>query len=161
MKTREIKLENHNVLGTIEFDFTDKKCNKQPLIEYRYHHLGIPTDAVRPNERYSENFKMYTSDNDGDFRIQFHRFEEECPLHPIIKNNPHIALQVDNLEKAIRGREILLGPYEPIPRYKVAIVNDCGLPVELIETDLTIEELWDKSKQQKDLNINGLKGFGK
>ncbi len=128
-------------------------------MEYRYHHLGIPTDIVKPNEKYSENFKMYTSDNDGDFRIQFHRFEEDSPLHPIIKNNPHVALQVDDLENAIKGHEILLGPYEPIARYKVAIINDSGLPVELIETDLTIAELWDTSKKQKDLNVKGLKEF--
>ncbi|ANI90204.1 hypothetical protein A9P82_13450 [Arachidicoccus ginsenosidimutans] len=126
-------------------------------IEYRYHHLGIPTDIIRPHERYSDNFKMYTSDNNGDFRVQFHRFEKDSPLHPIIKNNPHIALQVDNLEEAIKGREILLGPYEPIEGYKVAIINDGGLPVELIETDLSIEELWGKAKLQEDLNTDGLK----
>jgi len=135
----------------------DKSNNKQNQVEYRYHHLGIPTDIVRPDERYSGNFKMFTSDNEGEFRIQFHRFEKNSPLHPIIKNNPHVALQVDNLEDAIAGREILLGPYEPIERYKVAIINDNGLPIELIETDLTIEELWNKAKQQKDLNVDGLK----
>ncbi|HUZ58098.1 MAG TPA: hypothetical protein VMU83_04895 [Hanamia sp.] len=85
------------------------KDNKQNSTKYRYHHLGIPTDIIRPNERYSEDFKMYTSDNDGDFRIQFHRFEKDRPLHPIIKNNPHIALQVANLEEEIKGREVFLG----------------------------------------------------
>lgn len=127
------------------------------IVEYRYHHLGIPTDLVKPNERYSESFKMYTSDNEGDFRLQFHRFERDCPLHPIIKNNPHVALQVDNLEIAIKGREILLGPFEPIERYKVAIINDGEMPIEFIETDLTIEELWGKAKTNSDLNVDGLK----
>jgi len=135
----------------------DKSNNKQSLVGYRYHHLGIPTDIVRPDERYSENFKMFTSNNEGEFRIQFHRFEKNSPLHPIIKNNPHVALQVANLEDAIAGREILLGPYEPIERYKVAIINDNGLPIELIETDLTIEELWNNAKQQKDLSVDWLK----
>jgi hypothetical protein len=135
----------------------DNSNNKQNPAEYRYHHLGIPTDIVRPDERYSENFKMYTSDNEGEFRIQFHRFEKNSPLHPIIKNNPHVALQVDNLEGAISGREILLGPYEPIEGYKVAIINDNGLPIEFIETDLTIEEIWNSAKQQKGLNVDELK----
>lgn len=66
-------------------------------IQYSFHHIGIPIDIIRPNEKYSENFKMFTSDNDGDFKIQFHRFEKDSPLHPIIKNNPHIALQVNNI----------------------------------------------------------------
>ena len=38
--------------------------------EHRYHHMGIPTDEVRPNEKFSEAFGMYTSDVEGDFRIQ-------------------------------------------------------------------------------------------
>lgn len=124
--------------------------------KYNFHHLGIPTQEVKPNEHYSENFKMYTSDHPGKFRIQFHRFEKDSPLHPIIKNNPHIALKVENLTNAIQGQEIILGPYEPIPRYKVAIINDGGMPIELIETDLTDEELWADSRKQNNLNTDGL-----
>jgi hypothetical protein len=99
---------------------------------------------------------MYTSDNNGKFRIQFHRFEENSPLHPVIKNNPHIALRVENLMTAIQGQDVILGPYEPIPGYKVAIINDGGMPIELIETDLTDEALWTDAKKQHDLNTDGL-----
>lgn len=131
--------------------------NNPPIdIEYRFHHLGIPTSIIQPNERYSEKFKMFTSDSDGDFRIQFHRFEKDSPLHPIIKNLPHVALQVNDLEKAINGKEILLGPYEPLHGHKVAIINVSGVPVELIETYLTMDELREILKQQKDLNTEGL-----
>lgn len=124
--------------------------------EYRYHHMGIPTIEVRPNEKYSEAFGMYTSDVDGDFRIQYHRFTEDSPLHPFIKSIPHIAIQVDNLNEALGGYEILLGPYEPIPNYRVVIINDGGVPVELVETSLTPLELWGRSKEQKDLNTSEL-----
>lgn len=125
--------------------------------KYKFHHLGIPTNEARPNEHYSEHFKMYTSDREGgQFRIQYHRFSEGCPLHPIIQNHPHIALQVADLAEVIQGKEILLGPYEPIPGYKVAIINDNGIPFELIETELTDEELWGKARQQTDLNVDQL-----
>lgn len=90
------------------------------------------------------------------FRIQFHRFEEDSPLHPLIKNNPHIAFKVENLMTAIQGQETLLGPYEPIEGYEVAIINDGGMPIELVETNLTDEELWGKAKEQNDLNTDGL-----
>lgn len=129
-----------------------KKFNR----DYRYHHMGIPADKIQPNERYSEAFKMYTSTADGDFRIQFHRFDANSPLHPMIKELPHVAIQVDDLLSEIKGREILLGPYEPIKGYKVAIINDRGAPVELIETLLTPEELWGKAETQDDLNTDGL-----
>ncbi|MCD7974104.1 MAG: hypothetical protein LUG18_15815 [Candidatus Azobacteroides sp.] len=123
---------------------------------YRYHHMGIPTREVHPNEKYSEKFKMYTSDVEGDFRIQYHRFEEDSPLHPLLKTIPHVALQVDNLLSAIEEYEILLEPYEPIPGYKVAVINDHGIPVELIETSLLPHELWGKVKTQPDLNTGNL-----
>lgn len=122
--------------------------------EYRFHHMGIPTTEVRPNEKFSEAFGMYTSDVDGDFRIQYHRFTEDSPLHQLIKTVPHVGIQVDNLEEAVEGYEILLGPYEPIPGYRVAIINDGGVPVELIETNLSPSELWGKAKEQKDLDTS-------
>lgn len=124
--------------------------------EHRYHHMGIPTDEVRPNEKFSEAFGMYTSDVEGDFRIQYHRFADDSPLHPLIKSLPHVAIQVDNLEKAVEGYEILLGPYEPIPNYRVAIINNGGVPVELVETTLTPAKLWGKAKNQKDLDTSEL-----
>jgi len=125
-------------------------------IKYKFHHLGIPINKKRNDERYSEHFKMFTSDNEGKFRIQFHRFEEDSPLNTIIKTKPHIALQVDNLLEAIKNENVILGPYEPIPKYKVAIINDGGMPIELIETELTDEELWGKAKEQNDLDVEGL-----
>lgn len=124
--------------------------------EYRYHHMGIPSTEIRPGEKYSAAFGMYTSDVEGDFRIQYHRFDKDSPLHPLIKTVPHVAIQVDDLNEAIRGYEILLGPYEPIPGYRVAMINEGGVPVELVETKLTPAELWGKAKRQKDLNTDGL-----
>ncbi|MDD4516037.1 hypothetical protein [Massilibacteroides sp.] len=124
--------------------------------EYRYHHMGIPTTEVRPNEKFSEAFGMYTSDVDGDFRIQYHRFTADSPLHPLIKTVPHVGIQIDNLEEAVEGYEILLGPYEPISGYRVAIINDGGVPVELIETNLTPSELWGRAKEQTDLDTSKL-----
>ena len=39
-------------------------------ISYEFHHTGIPTTEVRNGEIFSANAGMYTSDNDGNFRIQ-------------------------------------------------------------------------------------------
>lgn len=119
----------------------------KPGIHYEFHHTGIPTDEVRPNEKYSSSAKMYTSDNEGTFRIQWHRYEPDSPLHPLLKTLPHVAFKVSDLQAAIAGEEILLGPYEPIDDYFVAIINDAGVPVELIQTSLPDDELWDRAKK--------------
>ncbi|MFT3704303.1 MAG: hypothetical protein QM802_18185 [Agriterribacter sp.] len=129
-------------------------CELQQL--YRFHHLGIPTKMVMPGERYSAAFKMFTADSSEMLRVQFHRFEDDSPLHPIIKTLPHVAFQVDDLTLAIEDKVILLGPYEPIPGYRVAIINDGGVPLEFIQTTLSEEQLWEKAVSQHDLDTSGL-----
>ncbi len=115
-------------------------------IRYEYHHTGIPTVEVRDGEKYSSTFKMYTSGGqDSSYRIQYHRFEKGCPLHPLIQTKTHIAFKVPNLEEAIVGKEIILEPYEPFPGFKVAMINESGAPIELIETTLTEDQVWNGS----------------
>ncbi|MCM3750296.1 hypothetical protein M3223_23465 [Paenibacillus pasadenensis] len=118
-------------------------------IHYEFHHTGIPTTELRENEKFSESAKMYTTDNDGKFKIQWHRFEEDSPLHPLLRTLPHVAFKVSDLQAAIEGEEVILGPYEPIDDYWVAVINDGGVPVELIQTALSDEELWDRAQKGK------------
>ena len=118
----------------------------KPHIAYAFHHMGIPTDEARPGEIFSPAAGMYTSDNPGAFSIQWHRFTPDSPLHPLIRTVPHPAFKVADLQAAIEGEEVLLGPYEPIDGYFVAIINDGSAPVELIQTDLTDEEIWGRAR---------------
>ncbi|AUH72082.1 hypothetical protein CAB17_08425 [Legionella sainthelensi] len=114
-------------------------------LSYEYHHMGIPTSTPMPNEKYSSTFKMYTTDGNNPFRIQWHRFEEGCPLHPLIQSTPHIAFKVNSIDEAIAGRTVLLEPYYPFDGFRVAMVEIDGAPVEFIETALTEEEIWGNS----------------
>ncbi|HHF7347830.1 TPA: hypothetical protein ACPSKE_000997 [Legionella feeleii] len=110
---------------------------------YQYHHMGIPTDSPREGEKYSSTFKMYTSGGqNSEYRIQYHRFEPDSPLHPLIKSKVHVAFQVPNLNEAIAGKEVILAPYEPFPGFKVAMIAECGAPIEFIETELSEQEIW-------------------
>lgn len=112
-------------------------------VEAVFHHLGIPTTESKPRERFSPRFGMYTSDAECEHvRIQWHRFTHDSTLHPLIRTVPHLAFRVTDLDRAIHGFPLLLGPYEPIPAFRVAIIEDRGFPIELVETALTHEELW-------------------
>ena len=110
-----------------------------------YHHMGIPTTEPRDGEKYSATFKMYTTAGHNDCRIQWHRFEEGCPLHPLIPKIPHVAFKVPSVDKAIQGRTVILDPYEPFEGFKVAMVEIEGAPVEFLETDLSEELIWEDS----------------
>ena len=118
----------------------------KPGITYTFHHTGIPTHEIRDNELYSPQAGMYTSDNPGKFKIQWHRFDADSPLHPLLRTLPHVAFAVSDLHAAIAGEEVILGPYEPIDDYWVAVINDAGVPVELIQTSLSDAELWARAR---------------
>ena len=112
-------------------------------VEGVFHHLGLITTESRKGERFSKLFGMYTSDSECALtRVQWHRFEPNSSLHPLIRTLPHAAFKVADLDRAIEGRTLLLGPYEPIPNFRVAIIEDGGQPLELIETTLTDEQIW-------------------
>ncbi|MDQ2128293.1 hypothetical protein R4I72_07490 [Leclercia adecarboxylata] len=63
-----------------------------------------------------------------------------------MKTLPHVAFKVNSLSAAIEGEEIILGPYEPIDGYPVAVINDAGVPIELIETTLSDDEIWPRAR---------------
>jgi hypothetical protein len=126
--------------------------SKPEALRFEYHHMGIPSTVVRPNERYSSKFKMYTSDSAGSqFRIQWHRFESDSPLHPLIRNLPHVAFKVTDIDRAIAGKNVLLGPYCPFEGFKVAMVEDAGVPIEFVQTELTDEQVWSLPSSRSEL----------
>ena len=47
---------------------------------------------------------------------------------------------------AVADEHLLLGPYEPFSGFKVAIIEEEGVPIELIETELTEDEIWGEPK---------------
>ena len=101
---------------------------------WRYHHIGIPTDVPRAGEYYLEKFKMYVSAFETSAcGIQWMRFEPDSPVHALIKSVPHVAFEVDDLEAAIEGKEILTPPNSPSEGVMVAMILDSGAPVELLE----------------------------
>jgi hypothetical protein len=110
---------------------------------YTLHHIGIPTEERLAGERFAAKVGMYTTDDlTGPVPIQWHRFEPDSPLHPLIRTQPHLAYKVSDLNAAIEGHTVILGPYEPIDDYRVAMIDNTGVPVEFIETGLSDEEIW-------------------
>ena len=101
---------------------------------WRYHHLGIPTKTPMPGEKYLEPFKLYISGFDSSpYGIEWMRYEDGSPVSELIKTVPHIAFEVDDLEAALVGKEILTPPNSPSDGVRVAMIIDNGAPIELIQ----------------------------
>lgn len=106
----------------------------------RYHHIGIPTDEPKANEKYLEEYKMYVSGFDtSEYGIEWMRFEMGSPISEIIKRVPHVAFEVDNLDSKIEGKELIGKVSSPSPGTRVAMIIENGAPVELIEFNKNIQ----------------------
>lgn len=100
----------------------------------RYHHVGIPTQTARPGEIYLEEYKVFCTDHERNaFGIQWMRYEAECTLPDVVKTVPHVAFEVDDLDEAIAGQQILIAPNSPSPGVRVAFVLCDGAPVEFLQ----------------------------
>jgi hypothetical protein len=101
---------------------------------WRYHHLGVPTDTPRPNETYLAPFKLFVSGFDtSPYGIEWMRYEPDSPVADILKTVPHIAFEVDDLEAALEGKELLTPPNSPSDGVRVAMILHNGAPIELIQ----------------------------
>ena len=103
---------------------------------WKYHHTGIPTKNKMPEEKYLPQLKFYVSGfNTSPFGIEWMRFEEDCPISELIKTIPHIAFEVDDLDKALKEHhfEIISEPGIPSEGVRAAMIKHNGAPIELIE----------------------------
>jgi hypothetical protein len=119
--------------------FTEKRKDHElpaAIAKYgwHFHHIGIPTDVPRPGEQYLEHLKMYVSGFEmSPYGIEWMRFEEGCPISELVRTVPHVAFEVDDLETALEGKELIGEISSPSDGVKVAMIIDDGAPVELLE----------------------------
>jgi hypothetical protein len=105
---------------------------------WRYHHLGVPTTLPRSGERYLEAFKMYVSGFESSpYGIEWMRFEPDTRISELVKTVPHLAFEVDDLDAALAGKQVLTPPNSPSPGVMVAMIVDNGCPVELLKFSRT------------------------
>jgi len=77
----------------------------------QYEHFGVPVKEKRPGMLYAPEFKVWYSDYEKhEYRIEWVYFEKGSPLHPLIQSVQHVCFVVPDIEKAVRGKNVLLPP---------------------------------------------------
>ena len=75
----------------------------------KYHHLGIPTKKKLKDEIHLKHLKMYVSGyGENPYGVEWTRYEVDAPYPDLVKNVPHIAFEVDNLQEAIKGNNVII-----------------------------------------------------
>jgi hypothetical protein len=95
--------------------------------------MGVPTQDRKDGERYLPQFKVHVSGfPTSAYGVEWMRFEPDCPLAEIIKTVPHLAFEVDDIDRALEGREVLTPPNSPSDGVRAAMIVENGCPIELI-----------------------------
>jgi hypothetical protein len=103
---------------------------------WKYHHVGIPTKNKMPDERYLPHLKFYVSGfSTSPFGIEWMRFDDDSPISEIIKTIPHIAFEVDDIDKVLREHDFVIISEQGSPSkgVRAAMIKHNGAPIELIE----------------------------
>ncbi|MEJ8762109.1 hypothetical protein WKU26_01525 [Phocaeicola sp. HCN-40430] len=69
------------------------------------------------------------------FGIEWMRFDEDYQMYSLIQEIPHIAFEVQNIEKEIRerGLRVLTPVNSPTDGIGIAMIGHNGAPIELIQ----------------------------
>ncbi|MFZ4464598.1 MAG: VOC family protein [Bacteroidales bacterium] len=103
---------------------------------WHYHHLGIPTNNPISKEVYLPELKLGVCGFDTcPFGIEWMHFGEDSPVHELIRKVPHLAFEVDDLDRELTKHHftIITPPNSPSEGVRVAMIEHNGAPIELIE----------------------------
>ena len=90
----------------------------------KFNHLGIPTLGSFEGEIDLPHLKMTVSDHENNpYGIQWQRYWPDAPYPELVKTVPHIAFVVDDLQRAIEGKNVIIQPNSPSEGLMVAFLS--------------------------------------
>jgi hypothetical protein len=85
-------------------------------------------------EVHLKHLKLYATDHESNpFGIQWMRYEKGCDIPELVQKVAHVAFEVDDLYEAIKGKKIITPLNSPSPGVLVAMIEEAGAPVELLQ----------------------------
>jgi len=104
--------------------------------DLKFHHIGIPTTKKVPGLVHHKHLKIWATDHESNlYGIQWMLYEKDCNQPELIRTVTHVAFEVDDLETALVGKKIITPPNSPSPGVMVAMIEEAGAPVELLQYD--------------------------
>ncbi len=123
---------NHNKL----INSVNGLKNEEELIDFKYHHFGICANFNKTGAINWRDQKLNTTNyHDYSFGIQWMVFDKECNLPSVVQTTSHVAFQVKDLKKAIKGQNVIVKPYSPSKGVLVAFIEENGAPIKVLQID--------------------------
>lgn len=102
-------------------------------MEYRYDHFGVPVKEKLPGMIYYPEYKVWCADYEKDpYRVEWIYFEKGSEMPSLIQTVPHVCFWVEDIERAVHGKKLLLNPSEE-KGYWMAFIEENGVPIEFFQ----------------------------
>jgi hypothetical protein len=99
----------------------------------KFNHVGIPTTTPKAGEIYAEGMKLFLTDfTKSENKIEFLRFEADSTMPEILKTHAHLAYEVASLESALKGKKVVLEPFQGGEGLMCAFIEEEGIAIELM-----------------------------
>ncbi len=105
-----------------------------------FDHIGIVTNQPQPGESWVEHSRVWvTNPRVHPARIEYIRPADPPQVDPAnvglwkLWHLPHVAYRVDDLQAAIEGEEVVLGPFEPADFGSVVFIHKDGAIIEYLQ----------------------------
>ncbi|NLX99754.1 MAG: VOC family protein [Rhodopirellula sp.] len=99
-----------------------------------FDHIGLITTEKKENDIYIEPTKVWITEFDNHpFRIEWLRYEPDSPVSGPVREKPHVAFRVDDIEAASKGMKVLLEPFDVGFAVVAFFETEDGAVVELMK----------------------------
>lgn len=116
----------------------------------KFDHIGLITDERQANEDWVEATKVWvTNPKTHPLGVEWLRFEPDTPVTGPVRDKPHVAYQVENLDEASKGMKVLLEPFWANEKLRVGFFEYTdGSVVEFMEYTGSADEWFGKSESE-------------
>jgi hypothetical protein len=79
----------------------------------QFDHIGIITTEKKTDEIFIEPTRVWITDfQKHPYRVEWLRYEPDSPVTGPVREVPHVAFRVDDIEVAAKGLKVLLEPFD-------------------------------------------------
>ena len=79
----------------------------------QFDHIGIVTNEKKADETFVPATRVWITDFDRHpYRVEWLRFEPDSPVTGPVREMPHVAYRVEDIEAAAKGLKVLLEPFD-------------------------------------------------
>jgi len=103
-------------------------------MKYQFSHIGITTREEKQWDGFYAPGKIHFTDFANDeFGIEWIKCDADSPMPEMFQTVAHVAYLVENIERALAGKNILVETFSPGKGVRVAFIVHNGSPVEFME----------------------------